>query len=76
MQLNNAVRRLCLEMGESLEKTFTIQKQLNSRAIGDTYLLLKIRSGNAVKMKNGKIMREERRNFRRVNVSFQVAYHV
>ena len=68
---------MCLETGESLEKTFTIQTQLNLDAIRDTYLLLKIRSGNAVKMEHGKMMRHASgSNFQPVNVSFNVSYHV
>ena len=62
-------------MGELLEKTFTIQTQLNSCAIRDTYLLLQSPFGDAVKMENGKIMKEERPIFQLVNVSFKVAYH-
>ena len=62
-------------MGELLEKTFTIQTQLNSCAIRDTYLLLQSPFGDAVKMKNGKIMKEERPIFQLVNVSFKVGYH-
>ena len=62
-------------MGESLEKTFTIQIQLNSCAIRDTYLLLQSPFGDAVKMENGKIMKEEKRIFQRVNVSFKISYH-
>ena len=62
-------------MGELLEKTFTIEIQLNSCAIRDTYLLLPSPFGDAVKMENGKIMKEKRRIFQLVNVSFKVGYH-
>ena len=76
MQLKNASdHHMCLLMEKLFETICTIQIQLNSCAIRDTYLLLQSPFGDAVKMENGKIMKEERRIFPLVNVSFKVSYH-